>query len=192
MARPNWLPKFMLVAYALSAPTCINRANEDEWQMWTNKFLITVQCDKFYSESTISAVGYKPSELRLEHMNFRDAVKQSDNISNTIWYKDLTCKAAILHIGTKFINILTKSKARGTYSYVRLGRRSTHSSLKRRLTDQFTQPMPRKVQGKSIWVVGGESSSCRGRFRPGESGVGPIYCLCSKKRRNSSHLRHLS
>lgn len=52
-------PKFMIVAYALNASTCVIHARDDELHLLRDKARMQTQSDKAYSHATTNATYYR-------------------------------------------------------------------------------------------------------------------------------------
>lgn len=110
-ASPVRFPKFMKVAYAPRAPTCIIHAGDDEPHMWTNEHFIQTQCTKFNSDPTINAAQCKLHKRCDKQMDRNNAKKQSDKISKADWRKDLTVPDEYSASDDKCFNTLSKFKS---------------------------------------------------------------------------------
>lgn len=107
MTKLVTLPRFMIVVFPSSAPTCIIHAKVDELFM-LKEGPILAQDDKFKSDPTNNAAGYTPHEGCNEQVHFQNAAKELDETKNNDWCKDITLADEYSAYSEKFINILSQ------------------------------------------------------------------------------------
>lgn len=106
-AKPENLPKFVIVTCASNAPTFMIHLKDAKPHMLTDECPITTQCDKLNFYPNINAVRYELPERHDEQVNCHNNLEPSDDILKIEWRKDLTQFNEYTAYSDKFINMLT-------------------------------------------------------------------------------------
>lgn len=137
-AKPANEPKFMIVAYALSAPIFIIQVGNHEPHILEGSGWMSPQSGKCNSYPAVNVTRYKLSEYCHEQLYSYNTVKQSDKIWKLTCVGLLPSRKSHLHTATNLLAYFQSSKACGTDVSVKLKRYNTEPNWKRRKVYQLT------------------------------------------------------
>lgn len=102
------LPKMAIVASESNVSTCITHASDDDLYIVEDEGQFPKHCIECISDPTANAVCYKRSERLEEQVAHQKAVKESNIISKTDWYEDITLHEEYSAHRNQFGNSLTQ------------------------------------------------------------------------------------
>lgn len=107
-SKPAKLPKFMIVAYASSAPKCIICMGDYEPHKFEEEGSTATKCTKFIPDRTVKPFCYKPPEGRDELVDRHNPVNPKDKDSKTDGCKDPTLPYEYSAYSQNFTSMVTQ------------------------------------------------------------------------------------